>query len=155
MNSRDLKNIDHSYQIQDRTERNEAVQVDFKIKLAAFGILSLVALQVTAQQKTGALFDRAKQVAENITEKPMDLAEVLSDDFRSKVSEQQLKSTLSDTFKTVGKCALYAQSEFKSGSAGGFLLKCEKGILPIDLSVDETDKSKITGLFIRKPYQLL
>ena len=100
-----------------------------------------------------ALKQRLDDVISRIDAAPKDVSSTFAKRFNDKVPEKQLREIFVDLHSKTGSCQPLAtssgQSPATATATASFILKCERGYVLINLSVEETEPRLIDGFFIR------
>ena len=72
--------------------------------------------------------------------------------FREQVSASSLEALLADLRTRLGPCRPLAQAPGSTPSSASVLLRCERGIQALDLSVEAEAPHRINGFFVRQRY---
>lgn len=81
-----------------------------------------------------------------------DLMGLFAPVFRDQVSASALESLLADLRSRLGPCRPLAQAPGSTRASASVLLRCERGIQAIDLSVETEAPHRINGFFVRQRY---
>ncbi|WP_265287603.1 hypothetical protein [Verminephrobacter eiseniae] len=123
-----------------------------QIPAIAILLISVISSNVGAQGPGDKLTMRMEQVVARINSNTTDIASVFSADFNSKIGDPAMQKIFLDLHENVGRCAVFAQVAGQQPIAASYLLRCEKGIVPVDLSIELQAPHLISGLFIHKTY---
>lgn len=81
-----------------------------------------------------------------------DLMGIFAPVFRDQVSVSALESLLADLRSRLGPCRPLAQAPGSTRASASLLLRCERGIQAIDLSIETEAPHRINGFFVRQRY---
>ncbi|WP_284335771.1 hypothetical protein [Comamonas sp. NoAH] len=82
-------------------------------------------------------------------------AKNFSEDFNKQVSTDQIKQVFAQVHQTMGKCRIAGQLKGPVSFVSSYLLQCDNGFVPMDISVEETAPYKVQSLLIRPGYAKL
>lgn len=107
------------------------------------------ALQIPLQQRLAELVSRLDQLP---PQPQPELMAPFAPVFREQVSASSLEALLADLRTRLGPCRPLAQAPGSTPSSASVLLRCERGIQALDLSVEAEAPHRINGFFVRQRY---
>lgn len=110
---------------------------------------SAVSAHAFAASSGETLKHRLDDVISRLDAAPQDVGSAFAKRFNDKVRESQGRELFVDLHSKVGGCRPLATSSGQSPSTASFILRCERGYVLINLSVEEAGPGLIDGLFIR------
>lgn len=81
-----------------------------------------------------------------------EISELFSEEFLSKAPAIQVQDIFRELKKKAGKCTPIARTPGATPNTYGYLLKCERGYTPMEISFEPSPSRKINGLYIRPTY---
>lgn len=102
-------------------------------------------LQTPLQQRLAELVSR-------INQPQPELMAPFAPVFREQVSASSLEALLANLRTRLGPCRPLAQAPGSTPSSASVLLRCERGIQALDLSVEAEAPHRINGFFVRQRY---
>lgn len=102
-------------------------------------------LQAPLQQSLAELVSR-------INQPQPELMAIFAPVFRDQVSASSLEALLADLRSRLGPCRPLAQAPGPTPSSASVLLRCERGIQALDLSIEAEAPHRINGFFVRQRY---
>lgn len=107
---------------------------------------------IHAQNVNIRITEKLIQVLSRINGDNTNIASLFSENFNKLVGKEELEQILADLHITVGKCSVFAKTASLEPAPASYLLQCERGIVPIDITIEKKDPYLITGFFIKTIY---
>lgn len=108
-----------------------------------------------AQSLQTPLQQRLAELVSRINQPQPELMAPFAPVFREQVSASSLEALLADLRTRLGPCRPLAQAPGSTPSSASVLLRCERGIQALDLSVEAEAPHRINGFFVRQRYREL
>ncbi|MBV5296435.1 MAG: hypothetical protein JZU58_29195 [Curvibacter lanceolatus] len=105
-----------------------------------------------AQGLQAHLQQRLTELVSRINQPQPELMAPFAPVFREQVSASSLEALLADLRTRLGPCRPLAQAPGSTPSSASVLLRCERGIQALDLSVEAEAPHRINGFFVRQRY---
>ena len=114
--------------------------------------LGLQLPQAQAQALQTPLQQRLAEMVSRLNQPQPELMAPFAPVFREQVSASSLETLLADLRTRLGPCRPLAQAPGSTPSSASVLLRCERGIQALDLSVEAEAPHRINGFFVRQRY---
>jgi len=123
------------------------------VSVLVMAVAGLAGPPTQAQQAPQApLQQRLAELVSRINQPQPDLMAPFAPVFREQVSASSLEALLADLRSRLGPCRPLAQAPGSTPSSASVLLRCERGIQALDLSIEPEAPHRIHGFFVRQRY---